>query len=106
MATRCSSAAGKGDRCPLRGPCLVFESKSLQTATVAQTDDGWVFEFEKKWRFAVAKNQDLPASSFRGYSEYQRSHLLATMVTVHWPPQPPFHEEPFMLMEELLHGTE
>ncbi len=135
----------KGDRLVhYKGRAFVFESKSLQTATVAQTDDGWVgraqvdasdrrqvtlpdgsvvtttcllrgefhilavnvFEFEKKWRFAVAKNQDLPASSFRGYSEYQRSHLLATMVTVHWPPQPPFHEEPFMLMEELLHGTE
>lgn len=62
-----------------------------------------VFEFEKEWRFVFAKNQDLPASSFRGYSTYQQRHLLATMVTVHWPPRPPFRADPFTLMEELLH---
>ena len=135
----------KGDRLVrYMGRTFVLESKSLQTATVAKTDDGWigraqvdasdrrrvtlpngsevtttcllrgefhilavnVFEFGKAWRFAFAKNQDLPASSYRGYSEYQRRHLLATLVTVHWPPQPPFREEPFTLMEELLHVAE
>ena len=65
-----------------------------------------VFEFGREWRFAFAKNEDLPRSSFRGYTEYQRRHLLATMVTVHWPPRPPFREEPFTLIEELLQRPE
>ena len=135
----------KGDRLVrYKGRVFAFESKSLQTATVERTDDGWigkaqvdasdrrqvelpdgskmtttclrrgefdvlavnVFEFGKTWRFAFAKNQDLPASSFRGYTEYQRRHLLATMVTVHWPPRPPFREDPFALMEDLLKRQE
>lgn len=135
----------KGDRLVrYKGRVFAFESKSLQTATVERTEDGWVgkaqvdasdrrqvklpdgseipttcllrgefdvlavnvFEFGKEWRFAFAKNQDLPTSSFRGYTEYQRRHLLATMVTVHWPPRPPFREDPFALMDELLQRQE
>lgn len=131
----------KGDRVVYyRGAEFVFESKSLQTSTVRQFEDGWqgraqvdasdrrlvelpdgstvsttclrrgefdilavnVFEFEKQWRFVFAKNEDLPASTYRGYSDYQREHLLATMVTVHWPPKPPFRDEPFTLMDELI----
>lgn len=61
-----------------------------------------VFEFTKQWRFVFAKNEDLPASAYRGYSDYQREHLLATLVTVHWPPKPPFRDEPFTLMDELM----
>lgn len=61
-----------------------------------------VFAFENKWRFVFAKNSDLPSSKYTGYTEYQRSHLLATLVTVHWPPVHPFHEEPFTLMNEML----
>lgn len=61
-----------------------------------------VFEFSKQWRFVFAKNQDLPTSSYRAYSAYERSQLLATLVTVCWPPKPPFRKEPFTLMDELL----
>lgn len=61
-----------------------------------------IFAFEDKWRFVFAKNSDLPSSKYTGYTEYQRSHLLATLVTVHWPPKPPFYEEPFTLMNEML----
>ena len=61
-----------------------------------------IFAFDEKWRFVFAKNSDLPFSRYKGYTEYQRRHLLATLVTVHWPPEPPFHEEPFTLMNEML----
>lgn len=61
-----------------------------------------IFAFEEKWRFVFAKNSDLPPSRYTGYTEYQRRHLLATLVTVHWPPKPPFHEEPFTLMNQML----
>lgn len=61
-----------------------------------------VFAFEDKWKFVFAKNSDLPSSKYTRYTEYQRNHLLATLVTIHWPPKPPFHEEPFTLMNEML----
>ena len=61
-----------------------------------------IFAFEDKWRFVFAKNSDLSSSTYKRYTEYQRSHLLATLVAVHWPPQPPFYEEPFTLMNEML----
>ena len=61
-----------------------------------------VFSFEGKWRFVFAKNSDLPSSKYGRYTEYQKSQLLATLVTVHWPPKHPFYEEPFSLMNEML----
>lgn len=131
----------KGDRIVVyKGREFIFESKSLQTATINKTNAGWtgraqvdasdrrevtlpdgttvnttcllkgefdilavnVFAFEEKWRFVFAKNADLPTSSFRRYTDYQRQHLLATLVTVSWPPEPPFFAEPFTLMNEII----
>ena len=131
----------KGDRViRYKGQEFIFESKSLQSATIEKTQEGWrgkaqvdasdrreivlpdnsrvtttcllkgkfdilavnVFAFEEKWRFVFAKNSDLPMSSYRKYSLYQRQHLLATLVTVHWPPRPPFSDEPFTLMNEII----
>ena len=131
----------KGDRIVVyKGRNFIFESKSLQTNTIRQTNEGWAgkaqvdasdrrtvmlpdettasttcllrgefhilavnaFAFEGKWIFVFAKNSDLPSSKYRRYTEYQKSHLLATLVTVHWPPKHPFYEEPFSLMNEML----
>lgn len=131
----------KGDRIVVyKEHEFIFESKSLQTATIRRTDDGWtgkaqvdasdrrevtlpdgsavattcllkgefdilavnVFAFAGIWRFVFAKNDDLPTSSYRKYTDYQRQHLLATLVNVSWPPQPPFLEEPFTLMNEII----
>lgn len=61
-----------------------------------------IFAFEEKWRFVFAKNSCLPTSAYAKYTEYQKRHLLATLVTVHWPPRHPFYEEPFSLMNEML----
>ncbi len=131
----------KGDRViRYKGQEFIFESKSLQSAMIEKTQEGWkgkaqvdasdrrevvlpdnsrvtttcllkgefdilavnVFAFGEKWRFVFAKNSDLPTSSYRKYSPYQRQHLLATLVTVHWPPRPPFRDEPFTLMNEIV----
>ena len=131
----------KGDRViRYKGQEFIFESKSLQSATIEKLQEGWVgkaqvdasdrreivlpdnsrvtttcllkgefdilavnvFAFEEKWRFVFAKNSDLPTSGYRRYSPYQRQHLLATLVTVHWPPRPPFRDEPFTLMNEII----
>ena len=61
-----------------------------------------VFAFEDTWRFVFVKNSDLPTSNYRKYTEYQRRHLLAALVEVHWPPKIPFCEEPFTLMNEII----
>ena len=60
-----------------------------------------LFEFGQQWRFAFAKNSDLPPSTYRKYTPEQRSRLIKSLVTVTWPPQPPFSDEPFGLLDEL-----
>ena len=61
-----------------------------------------LFAFADEWRFVFAKNRDLPLSTFRKYTPAQRAELLASMVPVSWPPDPPFRAEPFGLLDELL----
>jgi len=61
-----------------------------------------LFAFENQWRFVFAKNSDLPRSTYKKYSLQQQSELLASLVPVSWPPRPPFSEEPFTLMDEMI----
>jgi len=61
-----------------------------------------LFAFENKWRFIFAKNSDLPRSRYRKYTKSQKEYLLATLIDVTWPPRPPFRDEPFTLLDELL----
>lgn len=44
------------------------------------------FTFENEWHFVFARNHHLPRTRYRGYTDYQREHLLATLVPVTWPP--------------------
>lgn len=60
------------------------------------------FAFESVWRFVFAKNSDLPRSKFKKYSEFQRAGLLASLVPVAWPPEPPFRAEVFPVLDELV----
>jgi hypothetical protein len=60
-----------------------------------------IFDFERKWRFAFAKNRDLPRSQYKKYTPEQQEHLLATLITITWPLQPPFMDEPFHLLDEI-----
>jgi hypothetical protein len=59
------------------------------------------FAFENKWNFAFALNRDLPASTFKKYTRLQRDQLIASLVPVTWPPEPPFVSDPFSLVERL-----
>jgi hypothetical protein len=61
-----------------------------------------LFAFGEIWRWGFAKNRDLPCSKFRGYSQYQKQHLIATMVQITWPLEPPFRLEPFQLFDEIV----
>lgn len=62
------------------------------------------FAFGEKWRFVFAKNKDLPTSAFAKYTEAQRRQLIASLVPVTWPPKPPFTDNPFKLLDELVAG--
>lgn len=64
------------------------------------------FAFGEQWRFAFAKNKDLPTSTFKKYTEEQRRQLIASLVPVTWPPSPPFSEDPFELLDELIQEKE
>lgn len=59
------------------------------------------FAFENQWRFAFALNRDLPKSTYKRYTQAQRDQLIASLVPVSWPPEPPFTTDPFPLVESL-----
>lgn len=60
-----------------------------------------LFAFEEEWRFVFAKNNDLPRSSYHKYTPEQQQYLLKSLVTVTWPPEAPFADTPYSLLEEL-----
>jgi hypothetical protein len=63
-----------------------------------------LFEFGQQWRFAFAKNSDLPRSRSQKYTAAQQQYLLATSVKVTWPLEAPFRDEPFTLLDEIVQG--
>jgi predicted transcriptional regulator len=65
-----------------------------------------VFAFHNEWRFLFAKNKDLPRSAYRKYTQAQREHLLASLVPVVYPPEPPLYDEPFRLLDEIIEERE
>ena len=61
-----------------------------------------LFEFGYKWRFAFVKNSDLPRSTYKKYSDYQRQFLLQTTPNITWPLALPYRDEPFALLDEIV----
>lgn len=61
-----------------------------------------LFAFTEDWVFAFAKNWDLPRSKYRGYSEEAREHLLASGMPITWPLQPPYKEDLFAVLDDLV----
>ena len=61
-----------------------------------------LFQFGNEWRFAFARNRDLPRSSQRNLTPEQRQHLLKSGVAITWPLQAPFEPEPFQLLDEIV----
>lgn len=60
------------------------------------------YAFDRKWHFAFAKNSDLPTSSFKKYTQVQRENVIASLVPVAWPPEPPFHTDLRVLLAEMV----
>ena len=61
-----------------------------------------LFEFGHKWRFAFAKNKNLPRTTYSKYPPKQQKYLLATSNRITWPLEPPFIDEPFSLLDEFV----
>jgi hypothetical protein len=65
-----------------------------------------IYAFEATWRFVFAKNEDLPTSRYRKYDPEDARYLIASLIPVTWPPRPPFRDEPFSLMNEIIRERE
>lgn len=59
------------------------------------------FAFGQGWKFVFAANADLPPSQYRKYSESQRKQLIGSLVKVTWPPEPPFYDSPYPVLDQL-----
>lgn len=64
------------------------------------------YAFNKEWNFAFARNQDLPRSTYRRYTQVQKENLIASLITVTWPPRPPFYSDIRALLDEMTAGGE
>jgi transcriptional regulator with XRE-family HTH domain len=60
------------------------------------------FAFGEGWNFVFAKNEDLPRSRYRNYSDQVRNQLLASLVPVSWPPEPPFAEDLLSVLDRIV----
>lgn len=63
-----------------------------------------LFSFGDKWRFAFAKNSDLPHPSNRtkNISDDDRQYLIKSLIDITWPLQPPFTDCIFPLLDEFI----
>ncbi len=61
-----------------------------------------VFAFREKWDFGFALNRNLPVSKNPRYSSYQRQQLIASLIPITWPLQPPFVSDVYQLLDQLV----
>ncbi|MGH7194510.1 MAG: hypothetical protein ACREJM_13415 [Candidatus Saccharimonadales bacterium] len=61
-----------------------------------------IFAFREKWDFGFALNGSLPPSGNARYSDYQRQHLITSMIPITWPLQPPFVSDVYGLLDQLV----
>lgn len=61
-----------------------------------------LFAFERKWKFAFARNQDLPRSTWARYTAYQQRYLLKSSMVITWPLVPPYQNDLFAVLDSIL----
>ena len=61
-----------------------------------------LFSFENHWRFAFALNEDLPRTTWGGYTTEQQQYLLKSAMQITWPLQPPFVDDLFAVLDRLI----
>jgi hypothetical protein len=60
------------------------------------------YAFENKWNFVFARNSDLPSSSFAKYTQVQKDNVIASLIAITWPPEPPFYTDLQALLAEMI----
>lgn len=60
-----------------------------------------LFEFGHEWRWAFARNEELPRTPYSGYDEDVRQYLLKGTMDITWPltDESPFHDNPWDVLE-------
>jgi hypothetical protein len=61
-----------------------------------------LYAFGLGWRFAFARNKDLPRSRYPKYPPAIQQQLLATLMDITWPLRPPFEAEPYRLLDKIV----
>lgn len=61
-----------------------------------------IFGFRGQWEYGFALNEDLPRSTHGSYSDEVREQLIASLIPISLPLQPPFVSDPFVLLDKLL----
>ena len=63
-----------------------------------------LYAFGDKWRFAFAKNSDLPhpGGRSRNISEEDREYLIKTLIDISWPLQAPFTTDVYSLLDDMV----
>lgn len=63
-----------------------------------------LFSFGEQWRFAFAKNSDLPHPSNRtkNISDDDRQYLIKSLIDITWPLKPPFTDDVYNLLDEFI----
>lgn len=63
-----------------------------------------LYAFGDEWKFAFAKNSDLPHPSNRSRNvpAEDREYLIKTLIDISWPLQPPFTTDVFTLLDSML----
>jgi hypothetical protein len=60
-----------------------------------------MFAVSNHWTFGFARNDRLPRSTHKAYTELQRRELLASTMPVTWPLTGIYRSDPFSLLDEL-----
>ena len=61
-----------------------------------------LFAFGNTWRFAFARNRDLPRTTWHGYTPVQQKYLLKSAMKISWPLQAPYTADLFGLLDGLV----
>lgn len=63
-----------------------------------------LYAFGDEWKFAFAKNSDLPhpGNRSRNVAPEDREYLIKTLIDITWPLQPPFTTDVYALLDSML----
>lgn len=89
-----------------RRSVLLENGQSLQTTLLKRGEFDILavncFAFGNGWRFVFAKNEDLPTSSYAQYPEEVRNQLIASLVSIEYPPRLPFVADIHELLDAMI----